>query len=78
MRACHGTPSFVITQRGQERTGEDERGRERMVRGWERTGEDIFSHLEVKKPHKCKRDTLKWWILSCFLTFKNLYCIHFL
>ena len=26
MRACHGTPSFVITQRGQERTGEDGRG----------------------------------------------------
>ena len=30
MRACHGTPSFVITQRGQERTGEDRRGWERM------------------------------------------------
>ena len=67
--------------RGWERTEGDGRGRERMEengRGWERTGEDIFSHLEVKKPHKCKRDTLKWWILSCFLTFKNLYYIHFL
>ena len=78
----------MLWGRGWERMGENERGWKRMVRGRERTredgrglermGEDIFSHLEVKKPHKCKRDTLKVWILSCFLTFKNLYCIHFL